>query len=56
MTRADHRPSDLWWKNAVVYCLDVETYLDCNGDGSGDIVGLTDRLDYLADLGVPASG
>src|SRR4051812_21942397 len=30
--------SDLWWKNAVVYCLDVETYLDWNGDGVGDFV------------------
>ena len=25
--------SDLWWKNAVVYCLDVETFLDWDGDG-----------------------
>jgi trehalose synthase len=44
--------SDLWWKNAVVYCLDVETFLDSDGDGCGDLVGLTDRLDYLAGLGV----
>jgi trehalose synthase len=44
--------SDLWWKNAVVYCLDVETFLDTDGDGCGDLVGLTDRLDYLAGLGV----
>ena len=29
------RTSDLWWKNAVVYCLDVETFLDWNGDGVG---------------------
>ncbi|MGI8531571.1 MAG: alpha-amylase family protein, partial [Geodermatophilaceae bacterium] len=44
--------SDLWWKNAVVYCLDVETYLDWNGDGSGDLPGLIQRLDYLSQLGV----
>jgi maltose alpha-D-glucosyltransferase/alpha-amylase len=44
--------SDLWWKNAVVYCLDVETFLDSNGDGCGDLAGVTDRLDYLAGLGV----
>ncbi len=44
--------SDLWWKTAVVYCLDVETYLDSNGDGIGDFVGLGRRIDYLADLGV----
>jgi maltose alpha-D-glucosyltransferase/alpha-amylase len=44
--------SDLWWKNAVVYCLDVETFLDADGDGCGDLPGLTERLDYLAGLGV----
>ncbi|MCC2307786.1 alpha-amylase family protein [Cellulomonas chengniuliangii] len=43
---------DLWWKNAVVYCLDVETFMDWNGDGIGDFAGLTQRLDHLADLGV----
>ena len=36
--------SDLWWKNAVVYCLDVEKF-------HGDLPGLTQRLDYLAGLG-----
>ena len=35
--------SDLWWKSAVLYCLDVETFLDSNGDGCGDIAGLTER-------------
>jgi trehalose synthase len=44
--------SDLWWKNAVVYCLDVETFLDADGDGCGDLRGLTERLDYLAGIGV----
>ncbi|HEY3437025.1 MAG TPA: alpha-amylase family protein [Actinotalea sp.] len=43
---------DLWWKNAVVYCLDVETFLDWDGDGVGDFQGLVQRIDYLADLGV----
>ncbi len=43
---------DLWYKNAVIYCLDVEKYLDANGDGIGDFKGLTDRLDYLVGLGV----
>ncbi len=43
---------DLWYKNAVVYCVDVETYQDGNGDGVGDFPGLTWRLDYLAGLGV----
>ena len=44
--------SDLWWKNAVIYCLDVETYADSNEDGVGDFPGLTKRVDYLAGLGV----
>jgi trehalose synthase len=46
------RTSDLWWKNAVVYCLDVETFLDFDGDGHGDFTGLTERVDYLAGIGV----
>jgi trehalose synthase len=44
--------SDLWWKNAVIYCLDVDTYLDSDGDGRGDLAGLIDRVDYIAELGV----
>ncbi|WP_308917474.1 alpha-amylase family protein [Jannaschia sp. LMIT008] len=43
---------DLWYKNAIVYCLDVETFMDADGDGSGDFQGLTDRLDHLEALGV----
>ena len=43
---------DLWWKNAVIYCVDVETYSDSDGDGIGDLVGLTRRMDYLAELGI----
>ena len=44
--------SDLWWKQAVVYCVDIERFLDTDGDGSGDIAGLAERVDYLAELGV----
>ena len=44
--------SDLWWKNAVIYCLDVETFYDSDGDGMGDLTGLIERIEYLADLGV----
>jgi len=44
--------ADLWWKNAVIYCLDVETFLDSNGDGRGDFRGLAQRVDYLDELGV----
>ncbi len=44
--------SDLWWKNAIVYCVDVGSYSDTNGDGVGDLHGLIQKLDYLAGLGV----
>jgi trehalose synthase len=44
--------SDRWWKTAVIYCLDVETFLDWGGDGTGDLAGLAQRIDYLAELGV----
>ena len=43
---------DLWYKNAIIYCMDVEKYIDANGDGVGDFEGLTRKLDYLAGLGV----
>jgi maltose alpha-D-glucosyltransferase/alpha-amylase len=46
--------NDLWYKNAVVYCLSVDTYMDANGDGIGDFAGLMRRLDYLHGLGVTA--
>jgi trehalose synthase len=44
--------SDVWWKNAVFYCLDVETFLDSDGDGCGDLPGLCERVDYLTGLGI----
>lgn len=43
---------DLWYKNSVIYSLDVETFMDGNGDGVGDFLGLIRRLDYLHSLGV----
>ena len=46
--------SDLWYKNAVIYCLSVATYMDANGDGVGDFKGLLRRLDYLQGIGVTA--
>ena len=41
-----------WYKNAVVYAVDVEAFQDADGDGVGDFEGLTSRLDYLDHLGV----
>ena len=55
MTQATSRlaaTADLWWKNAIFYCLDVQTFADSDGDGMGDFVGLTSKVDYLAGLGV----
>jgi maltose alpha-D-glucosyltransferase / alpha-amylase len=46
--------SDLWYKNAVIYCLSVGTFMDANGDGVGDFQGLMRRLDYLHGLGITA--
>jgi len=43
---------DLWYKNAVIYSLDVDTFMDQNGDGIGDFEGLMRRLDYLHALGI----
>jgi maltose alpha-D-glucosyltransferase/alpha-amylase len=46
--------NDLWYKNAIIYCLSVGSYMDANGDGIGDFFGLMQRLDYLHGLGVTA--
>ena len=44
----------LWYKDAIIYQLHVKAFADCNDDGIGDFAGLTERLDYLQDLGVTA--
>jgi maltose alpha-D-glucosyltransferase/alpha-amylase len=41
-----------WYKNAIVYSLDVETFLDSDGNGVGDFPGLTNCLDHLSGLGI----
>ena len=45
---------DVWYKDAIVYQLHVKAFADSNNDGVGDFEGLTERLDYLQDLGVTA--
>jgi maltose alpha-D-glucosyltransferase/alpha-amylase len=45
---------DLWYKNAVFYCLSVGSFMDSDGDGIGDFRGVTRRLDYLHGLGITA--
>jgi maltose alpha-D-glucosyltransferase / alpha-amylase len=45
---------NLWYKDAVIYQLHVRTFCDSNADGIGDFGGLTERLDYLQELGITA--
>jgi maltose alpha-D-glucosyltransferase/alpha-amylase len=45
---------NLWYKDAVIYQLHVRTFCDSNGDGIGDFRGLTNKLDYLQELGINA--
>jgi alpha-glucosidase len=55
---APSNPSQLaehdWWKNAVIYEIYPRSFQDTNGDGIGDLNGITERLDYLKELGVDA--
>ncbi len=43
---------DAWWKEAVVYQVYPRSFMDANGDGIGDLQGVTSRLDYLQELGI----
>lgn len=45
---------DDWWKQAVVYQIYPRSFKDVNGDGLGDIAGITEKMDYLQELGVDA--
>jgi len=51
---ATHTAQDPWWKHAVIYEIYPRSFQDSNGDGVGDINGITSRLDYLHDLGIGA--
>jgi alpha-glucosidase len=46
--------SNIWWKHAVVYEIYPRSFQDSNGDGIGDLNGITSRMDYLQKLGVDA--
>ncbi|NYZ11674.1 maltose alpha-D-glucosyltransferase [Azospirillum sp. RWY-5-1] len=46
------RQDRLWYKDAVIYQLHVKAFFDANNDGIGDFAGLTQKLDYIQDLGV----
>lgn len=50
---ADTSPTDRdWWRGAVIYQIYPRSFQDHNNDGIGDLVGITSRLEYVADLGV----
>jgi maltose alpha-D-glucosyltransferase/alpha-amylase len=53
--RAAGLPHDaFWYRDAIIYQLHIKSFFDCNNDGVGDIRGLIQRLDYLAELGINA--
>src|SRR5512141_2909748 len=43
-----------WWKSGIIYQIYPRSFADSNGDGIGDLNGITARLDYLAGLGIDA--
>ena len=46
------KPDAVWYRDAVIYQVHVRAFQDSNGDGIGDFIGLTQRLDYLEQLGI----
>ncbi len=52
MKRSGSTTDPLWYKDAIIYELHVRAFMDSNNDGIGDLQGLTEKLDYLQDLGV----
>ena len=49
-------PDAPWWRDAVIYQIYPRSWADSDGDGIGDLPGITARLPYLRDLGVDACG
>lgn len=54
MTAAHDKKGQEWWKKAVFYQIYPRSFMDLNGDGIGDLPGITDKLPYLAELGIDA--
>jgi maltose alpha-D-glucosyltransferase / alpha-amylase len=48
----ERRDDPLWYRDAIIYQLHVKAFYDSNGDGIGDFAGLSEKLDYIKDLGV----
>src|SRR5690349_21476582 len=54
MTPPAVAPANSWWRGATIYQIYPRSFLDSNGDGVGDLPGILQRLDYVAELGVDA--
>ncbi|WP_020651701.1 alpha-glucosidase [Massilia niastensis] len=52
MTQTPKTDQPNWWREAIIYQVYPRSFLDTNGDGVGDLAGITDKLDYIASLGV----
>ena len=52
MTQISTTANPNWWKESIIYQVYPRSYLDTNGDGVGDLAGITEKLDYIASLGV----
>jgi alpha-glucosidase len=52
MQALEKAPNDNWWRGGVIYQIYPRSFCDSNGDGVGDLAGVTARLDYVAELGV----
>jgi len=52
MTQTPTTVNPHWWREAIIYQVYPRSYLDTNGDGIGDLAGITEKLDYIARLGV----
>ena len=47
-------PNNQWWRGGVIYQIYPRSFVDSNGDGVGDLKGITEKLDYVSELGVDA--
>ncbi|MGA1296377.1 MAG: alpha-amylase family glycosyl hydrolase, partial [Burkholderiaceae bacterium] len=47
-------PNNQWWRGGVIYQIYPRSFVDSNGDGVGDLKGITEKLDYVSALGVDA--